>query len=56
MRPEPRNVPGLTEVLGSLASELEADPSPRNVMRVAEAFWMEKWSTRELPGPPPPPL
>ena len=48
MRPEPRNVTGLTEVLGRLATSLEVDPSPRNVMKVAEAFWMARQPGRAV--------
>ena len=38
MRPEPRPVPGLLDVLPVLESQTWADPSPRNVMGLADAY------------------
>lgn len=40
MRPEPRSIPGLTEKLSTLEESLSHDRAPRNVMRVAEAYWI----------------
>ncbi len=40
MRPEPRAVPGLPGALPDLEFSLLDDRSPRNVVRVAEAFWL----------------
>ena len=40
MRPEPRSIPGLNERLSELEGSLAQDPAPRNVMRVAEAYWI----------------
>ena len=40
MRPERRAVPGLAEELPALEASLGEDPSPRNVMRVAEGLWL----------------
>ncbi len=40
MRPDPRPVPGLAEALPELQSRLEKDASPRNLVLVAEAFWL----------------
>ena len=40
MRPEFRSIPGLAEQLTALQDSLAVDPAPRNVMRVAEAFWI----------------
>jgi tetratricopeptide (TPR) repeat protein len=40
VKPERRSIPGLAEQLGELRSSLAGDPSPRNVMRVAEAYWL----------------
>ena len=40
MRPEPRAVPGLPGALPELELSLLDDRSPRNVVRVAEAFWL----------------
>ena len=38
MRPEPRPVPGLLDVLPDLESQTWSDPSPRNVMGLADAY------------------
>ena len=38
MRPEPRLVPGLLEVLPALESQTWSDPSPRNLMGLADAY------------------
>jgi tetratricopeptide (TPR) repeat protein len=38
MRPESRPVPGLLELLPGLESETWSDPSPRNVMGLADAY------------------
>lgn len=38
MRPEPRPVPGLLDVLPALESQTWSDPSPRNVMGLADAY------------------
>jgi tetratricopeptide (TPR) repeat protein len=40
MRPEFRSIPDLTDQLTALQDSLAVDRAPRNVMRVAEAFWM----------------
>ena len=40
MRPEFRPIPGLAEQLSALQDSLAVDPAPRNVMRVAEAYWI----------------
>jgi len=40
MRPEFRSIPGLAEQLAALQDSLTVDPAPRNVMRVAEAYWI----------------
>lgn len=40
MRPERRSVPGLEEELPALEALLAEDPSPRNVMKVAEGLWL----------------
>jgi len=40
MRPELRSIPGLTEQLSALEESLARDSAPRNVMRVAEAYWI----------------
>jgi predicted Zn-dependent protease len=42
MRRESRNLPGLAEALPELVSSLGADPTPRNVMKVAEALWLAR--------------
>jgi tetratricopeptide (TPR) repeat protein len=40
MRPETRTIPGLAGALPELESSLAEDDSPRNVMKVADAFWL----------------
>ena len=48
MRPEPHPVPGLLERLPDLESETWADPSPRNVMGLAEAYRLLGRPTRAI--------